>query len=110
MSAAAGQEEAAAHAAAGHAPWDGRTEVHRAERIQRSDYVRQLDEEGDGDPAGMRHACWSIDRLLSSHRQERLRPTCRQCVERGLNWGDGTALVLSALATSPAPARSFCSM
>ena len=49
---AAGQEGAAAHAA-GSDTWDGRTEVHRAERIPRSEYVRQLDDEDDGDPAGV---------------------------------------------------------
>ena len=47
----AGQADAAAHAA-GSDTWDGRTEVHRAERIPRSEYVQQLDQEDDADPAG----------------------------------------------------------
>ena len=52
VSASAGQEDAAAQAAASYT-WDGRTEVHRAERIPRSEYVRQLDDEADSDPVGV---------------------------------------------------------
>ena len=52
VSPSAAQEEAAAHSAASYT-WDGRTEVHRAERIPRSEYVSRLDDEADGDPVGV---------------------------------------------------------